>query len=115
MLFAFALLLFISFNISVFNYVIAAMCYGLGGGLFQSSLIQIAMEQKKDKQSTIGGLLRLFQNGGIIIGAACSLALLEIDISPLEYNSNYQTLWGINLVILSTMSVYSYFSLFRKK
>ena len=61
MLFAFALLLFISFNISVFNYVIATMSYGLGGGLFQSSLIQIAMAQKKDKQSTIGSLLRLFQ------------------------------------------------------
>ena len=114
MLSAFALLFLVSFNISVFNYVIAAMCYGLGGGLFQSSLIQIAMEQKKDKQSTIGGLLRLFQNGGIIIGAACSLALLEIDISPLEYNSNYQTLWGITLGVLSTMSIYSYFSLFRK-
>ena len=47
MLFAFALLFFVSFNISIFNYVIAALCYGLGGGLFQSSLIQIAMDQKK--------------------------------------------------------------------
>ena len=115
MLSAFALLFLVSFNISVFNYVIAVMCYGLGGGLFQSSLIQIAMEQEKDKQSTIGGLIRLFQNGGIIIGAACSLALLEIDISLLENIYNYQTLWGITLVVLSTMSVYSYFSLFRKK
>ncbi|MBI0154005.1 MFS transporter [Gilliamella sp. W8128] len=115
MQFSFALLFFMSFNISVFNYVIAALCYGLGGGLFQSSLIQVAMEQKKDKQSTIGSLIRLFQNGGIIIGAACSLALLEIDISLLENIYNYQTLWGITLVVLSTMSVYSYFSLFRKK
>ncbi|OCG05849.1 MFS transporter [Gilliamella apis] len=115
MLFAFTLLFLVSFNISVFNYVIAALCYGLGGGLFQSSLIQIAMEQKKDKQSMIGGLLRLFQNGGNIIGAACSLALLEIDISPLENISNYQTLWGITLGVLSIIFLYSYFSLFRKK
>ena len=47
MLFAFALLFFGSFNISIFYYVIAALCYGIGGGLFQSSLIQIAMGQKK--------------------------------------------------------------------
>ena len=114
MLSAFALLFLVSFNISVFNYVIAAMCYGLGGGLFQSSLIQIAMEQKKDKQSTIGSLIRLFQNGGIIIGAVCSFALLEIDISPLEYISTYQRLWGITFGVLSIMSIYSYFSLFRK-
>ena len=113
MLFAFALLFLVSFNISVFNYVIAALCYGLGGGLFQSSLIQIAMDQKKDKQSMIGGLLRLFQNGGIIIGAACSLALLEIDISPLEYISTYQKLWGITFIVLTIMFVYSYVSLFR--
>ena len=115
MLSGFALLFFVSFNISVFNYVIAALCYGLGGGLFQSSLIQIAMDQKKDKQSSIGGLLRLFQNGGIIIGAASSLALLEIDISPLEYISTYQKLWGITFSVLSIMSVYSYFSLFKMK
>ena len=115
MLFAFALLFLVSFNISVFNYVIAALCYGLGGGLFQSSLIQIAMDQKKDKQSMIGGLLRLFQNGGIIIGAACSLALLEIDIYPLEYISTYQKLWGITFIVLTIMSVYSYFSLFKMK
>ena len=73
------------------------------------------MEQKKDKQSTIGGLLRLFQNGGIIIGAACSLALLEIDISPLEYNSNYQTLWGITFIVLTIMFVYSYVFIVRMK
>ncbi|OTQ78000.1 MFS transporter [Gilliamella apis] len=115
MLFAFALLFLVSFNISVFNYVIAALCYGLGGGLFQSSLIQIAMDQKKDKQSMIGGLLRLFQNGGIIIGAACSLALLEIDISPLKYISTYQKLWGITFIVLTIMFVYSYVSLFRMK
>ena len=89
MLFAFALLLFISFNISVFNYVIATMSYGLGEGLFQSSLIQIAMAQKKDKQSTIGSLLRLFQNEGIIIGVAYSLRLLEINRSSLENISTY--------------------------
>ena len=114
MQFSFALLFFMSFNISVFNYVIAAMCYGLGGGLFQSSLIQIAMVSKKDKQSTIGGLLRLFQNGGIIIGSACSLMLLETNISPLENISSYQKLWGITFGVLSIMSIYSYFSLFRK-
>ena len=114
MQFAFALLFFMSFNISVFNYVIAALCYGLGGGLFQSSLIQIAMVSKKDKQSTIGGLLRLFQNGGIIIGSACSLMLLETNISPLENISSYQKLWGITFGVLSIMSIYSYFSLFRK-
>ena len=61
----------------------------------------------------IGGLLRLFQNGGIIIGAACSLALLEIDISPLEYISTYQKLWGITFIVLTIMFVYSYVSLFR--
>ena len=115
MLSAFALLFFVSFNISFFNYVIAAMCYGLGGGLLQSSLIQIAMDQKKDKQSSIGGLLRLFQNGGIIIGAAYSLALLEIDIPPLGYISTYQKLWGVTFSVLSIMFVYSYFLLFRKK
>ena len=114
MQFSFALLFFMSFNISVFNYVIAALCYGLGGGLFQSSLIQIAMVSKKDKQSTIGGLLRLFQNGGIIIGSACSLMLLETNISPLENISSYQKLWGITFGVLSIMSIYSYFSLFRK-
>ena len=114
MLFAFALLFFVSFNISIFNYVIAALCYGLGGGLFQGSLIQMAMDQKKDKQSTIGGLLRLFQNGGIIIGSACSLMLLETNISPLENISSYQKLWGITFGVLSIMSIYSYFSLFRK-
>ena len=114
MQFAFALLFFMSFNISVFNYVIAALCYGLGGGLLQSSLIQIAMVSKKDKQSTIGGLLRLFQNGGIIIGSACSLMLLETNISPLENISSYQKLWGITFGVLSIMSIYSYFSLFRK-
>ena len=115
MLSAFALLFFVSFNISVFNYVIAAMCYGLGGGLFQSSLIQIAMEQKKDKQSTIGGLLRLFQNGGIIIGSACSLILLETNISPLENIYTYQKIWGITFSVLCIMFVYSYVSLFRIK
>ena len=115
MLFAFALLFFVSFNISIFNYVIAALCYGLGGGLFQGSLIQIAMDQKKDKQSTIGGLLRLFQNGGIIIGSACSLMLLEAKISPLENISTYQKLWGITFSVLSIMFVYSYVSLFRIK
>ena len=114
MQFSFALLFFMSFNISVFNYVIAALCYGLGGGLLQSSLIQIAMVSKKDKQSTIGGLLRLFQNGGIIIGSACSLMLLETNISPLENISSYQKLWGITFGVLSIMSIYSYFSLFRK-
>ncbi|WP_294892213.1 MFS transporter [uncultured Gilliamella sp.] len=114
MQFSFALLFFMSFNISVFNYVIAALCYGLGGGLFQSSLIQIAMVSQKDKQSTIGGLLRLFQNGGIIIGSACSLMLLETNISPLENISSYQKLWGITFGVLSIMSIYSYFSLFRK-
>ncbi len=114
MQFSFALLFFMSFNISVFNYVIAALCYGLGGGLFQSSLIQIAMVSKKDKQSTIGGLLRLFQNGGIIIGSACSLMLLETNISPLENISSYQKLLGITFGVLSIMSIYSYFSLFRK-
>ena len=88
MLFAFALLLFISFNISVFNYVIATMSYGLGGGLFQSLLIQIAMAQKKDKQSTIGSLLRLFQKEGII-GVAYSLRLLEINRSSLKNISTY--------------------------
>ena len=115
MQFAFALLFFMSFNISVFNYVIAALCYGLGGGLLQSSLIQIAMASKKDKQSTIGGLLRLFQNGGIIIGSACSLMLLEAKISPLENISTYQKLWGITFSVLSIMFVYSYVSLFRIK
>ena len=115
MLFAFALLFFVSFNISIFNYVIAALCYGLGGGLFQGSLIQIAMDQKKDKQSTIGGLLRLFQNGGIIIGSACSLMLLEAKISSLENISTYQKLWGITFSVLSIMFVYSYVSLFRIK
>ena len=115
MLFAFAWLFFVSFNISIFNYVIAALCYGLGGGLFQGSLIQIAMDQKKDKQSTIGGLLRLFQNGGIIIGSACSLMLLEAKISPLENISTYQKLWGITFSVLSIMFVYSYVSLFRIK
>ena len=115
MLFAFALLFFVSFNISIFNYVIAALCYGLGGGLFQGSLIQIAMDQKKDKQSSIGGLLRLFQNGGIIIGSACSLMLLEAKISPLENISTYQKLWGITFSVLSIMFVYSYVSLFRIK
>ena len=115
MLSAFALLFFVSFNISVFNYVIAAMCYGLGGGLFQSSLIQIAMEQKKDKQSTIGGLLRLFQNGGIIIGSACSLILLETNISPLENIYTYQKIWGITFSVLCIMFVYSYVSLFKIK
>ena len=114
MQFAFALLFFMSFNISVFNYVIAALCYGLGGGLLQSSLIQIAMVSKKDKQSTIGGLLRLFQNGGIIIGSACSLMLLETNVSPLENISSYQKLWGITFGVVSIMSIYSYFSLFRK-
>ncbi|OTQ78109.1 hypothetical protein B6D23_09885 [Gilliamella sp. N-W3] len=114
MQFAFALLFFMSFNISVFNYVIAALCYGLGGGLLQSSLIQIAMASKKDKQSTIGGLLRLFQNGGFIIGSACSLMLLETNISPLENISSYQKLWGITFGVVSIMSIYSYFSLFRK-
>ena len=115
MLFAFALLFFVSFNISIFNYVIAALCYGLGGGLFQSSLIQIAMDQKKDRQSTIGGLLRLFQNGGIIIGSACSLMLLETNISPLENIYTYQKIWGITISVLSIMFVYSYVSLFRIK
>ena len=115
MLMAFALLFFVSFNISVFNYVIAALCYGLGGGLFQSSLLQIAMDQNKDKQSTIGGLLRLFQNGGIIIGAACSLTLLETNISPLENISTYQKLWGITFSVLIIMFVYSYISLLKIK
>ena len=91
------------------------MCYGLGGGLFQSSLLQIAMDQKKDKQSTIGGLLRLFQNGGIIIGAACSLTLLETNISPLENISTYQKLWGITFSVLIIMFVYSYVSLLKIK
>jgi len=72
------------------------------------------MVSKKDKQSTIGGLLRLFQNGGIIIGSACSLMLLETNISPLENISSYQKLWGITFGVLSIMSIYSYFSLFRK-
>ena len=115
MLVAFALLFFVSFNISVFNYVIAALCYGLGGGLFQSSLLQIAMDKNKDKQSTIGGLLRLFQNGGIIIGVACSLTLLETNISPLENISTYQKLWGITFSVLIIMFVYSYVSLLKIK
>ena len=115
MLVAFGLLFFVSFNISVFNYVIAALCYGLGGGLFQSSLLQIAMDKNKDKQSTIGGLLRLFQNGGIIIGAACSLTLLETNISPLENISTYQKLWGITFSVLIIMFVYSYISLLKIK
>ena len=115
MLVAFGLLFFVSFNISVFNYVIAALCYGLGGGLFQSSLLQIAMDKNKDKQSTIGGLLRLFQNGGIIIGVACSLTLLETNISPLENISTYQKLWGITFSVLIIMFVYSYVSLLKIK
>ena len=115
MLFAFALLFFVSFNISVFNYVIAALCYGLGGGLLQSSLIQIAMNQNRDKQSTIGGLLRLFQNVGIIIGAAFSLKLLEIDNSLLENISTYKKLWSITFSVLILMFIYSYISLFKIK
>ena len=115
MLFAFALLFFVSFNISVFNYVIAALCYGLGGGLLQSSLIQIAMNQNRDKQSTIGGLLRLFQNVGIIIGVAFSLKLLEIDNSLLENISTYKKLWSITFSVLILMYIYSYISLFKIK
>src|SRR5699024_1884375 len=75
MLFSFALLVFINIDISLYKYVIATLCYGIGAGLFQSSLIHMSMNQQKDKQSTLGGILRLFQNGGIIVGAAYSLSL----------------------------------------
>ncbi|XKM13178.1 MFS transporter [Orbaceae bacterium ac157xtp] len=114
MLLAFVLLFFVSFNISVFEYVIAALCYGVGGGLFQSALIQIATNQQKDKQSTIGGLLRLFQNGGIIVGAAYSLAVLDVKVASLCGIPAYSKLWGIMFIALVIMFVYSYKSSFGK-
>jgi hypothetical protein len=42
-----------------------------------------------------------------IIGAVCSFALLEIDISPLEYISTYQRLWGITFRYSLKVIVYS--------
>ena len=56
---------------------------------------------KKDRQSTIGGLLRLFQNGGIIIGPACSLILLETNISPVT------VIFRINVFRVDIISVFS--------
>ena len=73
------------------------------------------MNQNRDKQSTIGGLLRLFQNVGIIIGAAFSLKLLEIDNSLLENISTYKKLWSITFSVLILMFIYSYISLFKIK
>lgn len=113
---SFILLLSDSLTISVSNYMIATLCFGIGGGLLQSSLIHIAMNQHKEKQSTIGGLLRLFQNVGIIIGSSFALARLGTDnqISIFLFRVNrLQQLWSVVLGLSIIMLIYSY-NLFKK-
>lgn len=106
MLISFFLLFLYDENISIYKYIIAALCYGIGGGLFQSSLLNIAMHQHKDRQSTIGALLRLFQNGGIIIGTAYTLSILETTSG---FSRSSPKLWMIVLLLLIMMQIYSYF------
>ncbi|OCG08736.1 hypothetical protein A9G13_01360 [Gilliamella sp. wkB178] len=111
MLLAFILFWGISLNISVGTYIVAALGYGIGGGLLQSSLIQIAMQQQPDKQSTIGGMLRLCQNLGIILGTEYALVVLEtnkINDDLAQQAEMYQQLWGLTLMILICMFIYSF-------
>lgn len=111
MLLAFTLFWGISLNISACAYIVAALGYGIGGGLLQSSLIHVAMQQQPDRQSTIGGMLRLCQNLGIILGTEYALAILGTNISNVDLAQKaemYQLLWGLNIIILICMFIYSF-------
>ncbi|OCG00791.1 MFS transporter [Gilliamella sp. wkB112] len=111
MLLAFTLFWSTSLNISACAYIVAALGYGIGGGLLQSSLIHVAMQQQPDKQSTIGGMLRLCQNLGIILGTEYALVILGTNLNYSDAESNvemYQQLWGLTLMILICMFIYSF-------
>jgi hypothetical protein len=111
MLLAFTLFWGISLNISACAYIVAALGYGIGGGLLQSSLIHVAMQQQPDRQSTIGGMLRLCQNLGIILGTEYALAILGTNISNVDLAQKaemYQLLWGLNIIVLICMFIYSF-------
>ena len=92
-------------------FVVFAGIYGIGGGVFQVSNIKCAPLIVPDRPSTVGALVRLFQNLGFALGAAVTLHLLQRvgEIPTSGSIGALVLLWGNAAVVLFALFVFSFF------